>query len=915
MHAWITILGLVAVGLVAVSVGGWAEPLPYIYLATLAAVVTAAFPFLTPYLRNAVDALRQPRRLGRWEVVPARCLPEIVAAMAFLAVAAAMFPAQALGDRPIDHDHTVHFFRAWQLRDFLSHGRFFGWSHRWFAGYPVNYLYPIGADFWVLTIWLLGLGKLTLDKAYALGVVAFWALQGYGTYRAGRALIGRATGIVAGLFVMLDTGAFRFGGWVFAGQWGVWPNSLAIALGMLAVAELPGLMHGKDRGPLARFAVLMGVSLMTHPLQLVHTLALLGIAALALVTSTREGSRTLGMLRLGGAGLLTVVLSLPWLLPFLSTRDQSDNYGEPWRNAYDMGAQLYANKLLEGSWALVSVLMLVGVAALLRHRRASPSFVALMTLLCAAGASSWFIAAFHLPSLTGSFSFLQYQRFAMILKPYAFIAAAYAVVSVLSTVSWRHAKSPLRTFVVALFAAPIVFGWLDALRMDQLSRNFQEASQRPYAQARLAAAQWLTQEWDKRDVPFYRVETRLSRHDHSFVDFGTLVPMPIYKSGFTPAETFRLKMESTSREVLEALNVRYVLAPRPPGADFDEVKDFGQGLKAYEFKRWKPDPFVVEGSGSVTLKSWDDERIVLEAGPDASGALRLNVSAFPRWHAERDGVALDIAKVALSAESRTGFMKVPLAPGTYVFEFRRAWPEYVGAIVGVGGWLLVLAVWGSTRRSARLGVVETPILHAASVVEDFDRPGNRLVTVLGSLGVVAVAAGLVGLAIWTPAVHVAQGVTQVRFDTRQALHRAEVRRGQRACQDVLGRHICTREEYGHVYNTVAEFGGQLRECVWAHPYAKSTLSLAWQDVPQGKLLGWFGVADTGEGNASVTFKVAQSDTTVFEGATKRDGTAVPFEADVAHGPLTITVDTTNQGKRHFCFVAQVVNPEADLMLK
>ena len=51
-----------------------------------------------------------------------------------LLTTAMLFPALR-GDWPIGHDHPVHLFRIWQLREAIVHHLTpWTWSHRWFAG-------------------------------------------------------------------------------------------------------------------------------------------------------------------------------------------------------------------------------------------------------------------------------------------------------------------------------------------------------------------------------------------------------------------------------------------------------------------------------------------------------------------------------------------------------------------------------------------------------------------------------------------------------------------------------------------------------------------------------------------------------------------------------------------------------------
>ena len=50
---------------------------------------------------------------------------------AIVCVASVMMWDLVEGERPVSHDHTVHYFKAWQLHEhFLSEGRLLGWSHR-----------------------------------------------------------------------------------------------------------------------------------------------------------------------------------------------------------------------------------------------------------------------------------------------------------------------------------------------------------------------------------------------------------------------------------------------------------------------------------------------------------------------------------------------------------------------------------------------------------------------------------------------------------------------------------------------------------------------------------------------------------------------------------------------------------------
>lgn len=889
----------------------------YLYLAVIASLVVALWSLLAPALGSVWTWLKRPREVGRLKVVPSDVLIGVGVFAFFLACSIALFPKLAMGQRPVDHDHPVHFFKIWQLRELLSEGHLQGWSNRWFAGYPVNYLYPVGTNLVALGVWAAGFGHWSLDAAYAWTFLLFWTLQGYSTYLVGRAFLGRWVGLLAGTLVLIDEGAFRFGGWVFAGQWGVWPNSFAIAMGLVGVSFIPRIIEGKDRRAVVWFALWTGMSLMTHPLQFVHVGILCVVATIAVMTSDFRTSRTLGLTRLAVATALSMAISSVWLLPFLAFRKESQSFGEPWRNAYDMGVQLYYGKLFEGSWALVGFVGLIGTVALLRRRRFRPSFIALMVLFGTCGASIWFTTSFHLIHLSDAFAMLQFQRFAMITKPYFFIAAAVAVVRIFSYFERGVPSNLPRVFLVSLMGLPIAFGWADSLRRDQLIHGFSYAEGRPYASARKAIAAWLRADWEKRDVPFYRVATVSPRHDHAFADFGTELPMPHYKAGFMPAETFRYKPESSTPELLDALNVRYIVANRPMSKPYSLVKDFGEGLRLYAYDHWKKQPYVVEGDGKVELEQWSTERIVLKADKTAAGKLRLNVSAFPRWKATLNGAPLPIQKTSLPSDpKRTAFMTVDLRPGTYVFEFQRGTAEYLGlalSLLGLG--VCGLLLLGASRVGG-LGILEVPILHAISVIEDFDYARRPWVNNAAAVIFVAGAGLLFALASWTPPIEQTAGVTEVRYDFKEQLAAATVSRASKRCREFLGRHLCTKEEWGQIHPTSTKFGGAMRECVWAHPYKVGPLTLTYRHVPKGRLVTWFGVADTGTTNRPVDVIWSINGEPLFEGKTPRDGTTEAWTTLVPqNSEVTLQLTTRDQRTRHFCFAAQIVNEDATLLTK
>src|SRR6201999_4281355 len=141
-------------------------------------------------------------------------------------------------------------------------------------------------------------------------------------------------------------------------------------------------------------------------------------------------------------------------------------------------------------------------------------------------------------------------------------------------------------------------------------------------------------DWLKRNLPkndgFYRVCVSTG-HNHDLFDIGAEIDAPIYKRGFTPAENFIYKVNTEDNPVLEAVNVRYMIAKKwMPPEDWKTVAQFGM-YQVYEFKHWNPRPYVItQGSGQLKVTHFEGDEIVLRAAPGSHGKLRLNVSYFPR---------------------------------------------------------------------------------------------------------------------------------------------------------------------------------------------------------------------------------------------------------------------------------------------
>ena len=919
--------------LVLASLLALTQPMPLWWFGMGGLVGAAGWAWTTwrDELERARCWLARPRQLGRSTFTLSSALAELACLALVVALASAMLPEAALGDRPVDHDHPVHYFKAWQLwTDFVTQGRLHGWSHRWFAGYPVPYHYPVGGDLWVLGVRASSLGALSLGQAYGVAIWLVWAFSGWAVYRLGaQAFEDRRVGLLAALFYMTDDGSFRASGWSFTMYWGVWPQSLAIALGTMSVAELIRTLRTGSRWAWSGFAGLLGASLVTHPLLIFHfaavgPLALIGWA----ISSERDRPFLGGALRVVAGYGVGIALAGFWLFPYLAFKDYAaSNTSVLWKTLFGLSISPYRLDTLDGALAPVVALGALGtLGALATGRRLGPFLVGTLATLFLFAGTKDFVAAFHLYEALDAFRYVHLQRFQIMSKPYFMIGAGWAIVGVLG-LAWRALRERdgeplearrgallLQGFVFGTLIGPLVAYFAYNYALEDVQRQLIEESSRPHRAARERMIDWFQARLAD-DDRFWRVGIDTGKNEHSLHDLATRLDRPFYKIGFTPAATFRYKMGQGDPALLRALNVRYVITSRPwrsPG--FERIERFGP-WHVHEDERWSPDPFAVQGQGAVELERFEPDEIVLQAGPEASGHLELRVSHYPSWRLTRDGEPVEITPVEFETrdeDKEVVFMRAPLAPGTYRFTFEAGLVEW-GSLMG--SLLALLVLLGVPLYGPRL-LERGPGARAWRLGRGWVmcHEGVVAAVVFGVPLHLAVGA-LLWLAWWDPPLPgFEERVARVHLDMADQLGDATVdlaRQGQRQrlCRRWFDRHFCGPEPWQHPHPRLEPFEGeQTLRCIWAHPLEGVTLRYQYDDVPAGDaLIGFHTIS--GRRDTPVKLRVAVDGRVQEEMVAQRNGQISEFVIPLQGDPETITflVSADDITSRELCFNAQVVD--------
>ena len=866
-----------------------------------------------------------------------------------VAIALTMMSNPLLDERPVSHDHTVHYVKAWQLKEhLLPSGRLFGWSHRFFAGYPANYLYPIGADLWVVLFYGLGLGALSFSQAYGVAFAAFFAFQGLAGYRFGRAFFGPHVGFITGLLLLTDLSEFRMGGWAYSIEFGVWPQALSLAFSLLALAEVPRLFASNDVRGVALFGLFMGLAVLCHPVVLIF-LALIAVVCIIAALLADDASTLSSSARLFCACLLAIAVASLWLIPFLSTREYTSAMGVFWDTTYQMGRDLLSLSTFKGTLPAVLALGILALPFTLRTREFGKLFIALGALVVPLVSSSSFVDELHLAEVNPVFTKVQFLRMATMVKPFWFALSGFGLVTLIrltrrnvpvppfprpdpaETAAPSYVRTTSLHILVALLTLPFLVPLVQVFLVDHVLKHQRTVHDREYLQARTNLTRYLHEHLP--DDGFYRLGIFMG-HNHELIDLATEIGHPIYKHGFTPCTNFIYKMQGQDAEILRAVRVRYVISKQPLDAgDFTVVKRFGiYGL--YKFKHYDPHPYdLLGGQADVRMRRFDDEHIefdVADVAADGAGQLQLPVSWFPRWHAYRDGQPIELTRRSLAAEAdKTGFITLPLAPGHYEVRFERSGADHFAVVLGLCSIGLCLLLWGGAYY-APVGQRCNRICAQVERLDRFAAPAYRPWRVAALVAVALGAGGVFTvLSLWRPGLRPDdytgyQPVKSVRYDFVEQVTDATAivrfRDHGRHCRSMGDRLVCP-DNQGNLDSdrfvasqptTIEEY--RMVRCIRARPQDGGVLEVMFPRVPRGKrLVGYYGIDFESRllfYRRPVDFAIEFDGRRVYKQATERDNHMHWFELQVPPGEKSTTdvrfaVSSANANMRWFCFQAQM----------
>jgi hypothetical protein len=630
-------------------------------------------------------------RLHRMQLTKRR---ELICVAVLVVATALVYGKLLLGRTPWAHDHGVQWLKVIELERLLRSGHLTGWSDFEFAGYPANVLYPFGSYLVVAVLHVLpGVSLLT---AYSWSVFLCLLGVALACYVVGRIHFSHATGVVAGLITLVDPGDFSIGGYSFSVNWGCWPCAAAGSGTLVAVALLPGALQRGTVRALAPVGILLGASVMFHPVALLLAVAIAPLVLLAAVTSEAPLPFKLLVQRLAIVVLGAIAACAFWVIPFLEAERLfgiHEMHWAPFRSADIWGAlwdgSLYKLGLWQGA-ALCGLLLLARRADLF----ARLVVIAVPALIVLSTGDALVYLRVRYAHGQSPIDIMQLQRLCYLIRPLSFVAAAYALVTVAPSlrawkgIGWRRMTlrvlaGLLAIFFVLLPGARLPVG--DAI-VDELSPMQHDALERALDAAK----------------PLVGANDRLALYcsganDHTLVGPAALRGFKIAKIGYMPQTQFKNQLWSDDPTALARAQVTAVLSRGPVSpslAPFRLVGRYGE----YEVRALQrlPRAWIEEGPGEVEVLEWGDRQIrvsVHGAGPRSR--LRLMLGYYDAWR-QANGAKLapyDFRGLTMST--------LPVTDGVVTLRFRTQARDWAGLILSLLGFA-ALALLDARERRKRM---------------------------------------------------------------------------------------------------------------------------------------------------------------------------------------------------------------------
>jgi len=612
-------------------------------------------------------------------------------------IALLVCPSLLVGLPPHSHDHNFHLANAVETERLLRGGRLVGWSDFQFGGHLANGFYPPAVSAAIAALHWIARGRLSWDAAYSIVVLAFLVTYAISIFALVRRIAGAWPAVATAAVALLwDRGALFNGGWYFYLNLGVWPFGFCVAWVLAALAVLPRTFNERGVGRVWAVAVFSALAVLTHPFALMVLPVLAGLQFVVWAAMGRIQLR--GMLRAAVALGLGLALSAWWWAPFMLRSGELEKYAVP-----PVSVPLFLELLSKGSGGdLVSWWVLPGalVGTWLAWREREP-----WGRWC--GLAGWGLMLFstEIPYLPlrvdlqhGWLATLQLVRLQAVGRLFLM---ALAVRALFEAAKYARRRFPgfRRSWLVGAGAAAAC-GVAALLLAGKLKVPRSGAPHRPTCYSRSEEIE-LRELLDALKPRLQGRRLAVGDGDHCLVLSVSLIEVPFFKIGRTPASLFGGKFSTEDPVVLGRVGVAALIGDAPidgPLAGLPVIERRGR----FEARALEPLARIEasDPAARVSVRHWSDEEIRLQLDAPGETDLRLWVNFSPQWKAAHEGQPLPV-NVAPIGEARLIQLRSP--PGAIRLQFAIRPSTRVCQAISL---LAVAAMLGSlARRFVRKRVV------------------------------------------------------------------------------------------------------------------------------------------------------------------------------------------------------------------
>jgi len=615
---------------------------------------------------------------------------------------------------PIPNDHTVHLAKLATLKNQIAtEHRWWGWTHDILFGYPLNYTYPSLGYLLILALEVGSGPLLSLDAAYMVFLHLLASFVVITVYALGQRIGGRCAGFVAALFTIYDEGSSHYGGALWYDGVGVWACQLSLAFHLVFLYLLLQMMEAKTLSKASLAGLCLGLSLLAHPISGVASVIAVAAWLLCLMSTRAVKKADLGRLfeRTTVMAVTGFFLSAVWILPYLSVKDYTLPFPKQWLSLEDILQAMAISNFAAMSPAL-SILGLLGGAYCLSQARTEMRIIPVYALLLILFGSTTFQQATGLVSIFKEFELI---RLAIFLRP-LFAIAAGVLVSLIANKAypgcfesnghrradfrWTRSVKTVLGQPTLLLSGAIVACLMVSLHRFTLPRLAYHWDQKKPSYTLDVRDQLLTKldSLSRNEEGFFRIHISQPELEPStFMDFSRKLGVPVSFDAFYPVTNVRYgNARGQSRADISRYGVRFYVTetPMPRNEVWSLVAQVGpwwvyriNDIAHADCVR------VVRGSGQIQDLNISANAITFSASAESPGEIGVYVSPFPRWRLTIDGQPRTWTKLEEPGYPDSA-MILPLESGEYRLVFETSWPEWLGLVLSLWGFILVIACLG-----------------------------------------------------------------------------------------------------------------------------------------------------------------------------------------------------------------------------